>query len=508
MRNADQVGGAAGSVFAVRRTRQMKALMRPLLVFSLLYSLATSCVPGRGQSRDYQPDPLLGWASGPPNDEIGEIIRRDGSARLLVPLRVSTGSDGSSDLLESDAQAREAKQRLLTLLGVPSEPAPIIFKYVPCVALAADEVVWNKLRFDDEVRELLGAPTIDYVARPALDTSRKLIGADKASGLNFSGKGQTLAIVDNGFDSGHGFLNSPGKIVLEACYSTEWRAEKVTSVCPDGKTESEGPGSADVLTPAVDPMYWHGTHVAGVAAGSDPSSKYSGIASDSDLILIQAFSSKDGDPCPVGMSCLVSYVSDQIRALERVLDLVYGGMSVAAVNLSLGVPGRGYEDQDVCDKQFTCLGSAIDLLRAEGTATVVSAGNAGLRGGLPGPACISKAISVGASRNNNTMYDHSNTAAYLSLMAPGFKISAAFPGSSSAQLIEAKSGTSMAAPHVSGAFAVLRQAAPKASVGDLLNVLRKSGAMVATPISKSGTEVDLPRVDICAALDEIGERCP
>jgi hypothetical protein len=61
------------------------------------------------------------------------------------------------------------------------------------------------------------------------------------------------------------------------------------------------------------------------------------------------------------------------------------------------------------------------------------------------------------------------------------------------------SGTSMAAPHVAGAWAVLKSKKPSASVNEILNALRSTGQ----PITDSRNGLTLPRIDVAAALDAL-----
>jgi subtilisin family serine protease len=71
---------------------------------------------------------------------------------------------------------------------------------------------------------------------------------------------------------------------------------------------------------------------------------------------------------------------------------------------------------------------------------------------------------VGSTNKDDTVSAFSNVASFLSLFAPGDSITSSVTGGTYAS----ESGTSMATPHVAGAWAVLHQAAPTASVSDVL----------------------------------------
>src|SRR5262249_555203 len=110
-------------------------------------------------------------------------------------------------------------------------------------------------------------------------------------------------------------------------------------------------------------------------------------------------------------------------------------------------------------------------------ATVIAAGNDGRSNAIAEPGCISSAISVGATDDTDHVASFSNSASFMKLWAPGVAITSSVPGGGYADF----SGTSMATPHVAGAFAVARQVFPTASVGDILLKLRTGGVSVTDP---------------------------
>ena len=97
----------------------------------------------------------------------------------------------------------------------------------------------------------------------------------------------------------------------------------------------------------------------------------------------------------------------------------------------------------------------------------------------------------------------SNIAPYMSLLAPGAPIRSSLPGSASPASINnygARGGTAMAAAQVAGAWAVLKQKAPEASVDSILGVLKSTGVPITSAV---GT---FPRIDIPRALEEIEKK--
>jgi subtilisin family serine protease len=159
--------------------------------------------------------------------------------------------------------------------------------------------------------------------------------------------------------------------------------------------------------------------------------------------------------------------------------------------------------------------SIIDSLGAANIATVVSSGNDFVKNAIAAPACISSAVSVGSTGDGSagttadTVSSFSDSAKFLSLLAPGEWITSSIPGGGFATF----GGTSMAAPHVAGAFAILKQAAPSATVSQMLATLQTSGLPVTDPtnsITKSRIKIvdaleNLPSVQFSSATYSVAE---
>jgi subtilisin len=326
-----------------------------------------------------------------------------------------------------------------------------------------------------ELQRLEGHPDVmrvdaDLRARPSLAQSTSLIHAPPLWQYGLTGAGWSIAVVDTGVDSSHPFFE--GRVVEHACFSTTDPTDGATSLCPGGAGFSSAPGSGEPCPSTIDGCD-HGTHIAGVAAGS--SATVSGVARGARIIAIQVYSRFQNcapDPSP----CAQSYVSDQVRALEYVLGRAGAGNAnrIAAANLSLALPGVF---AGACDSAhgMGLLKEAVDGLRAIGIATVVSAGNDGSTSGLSAPACVSSVISVGSTLDTaDVVSAFSNRSTLLSLLAPGSSITSSSPGGR----FQSLSGTSMAAAHVSGAWGMLKQLVPSASVSTILNLLRTTGVLV------------------------------
>jgi subtilisin family serine protease len=291
-----------------------------------------------------------------------------------------------------------------------------------------------------------------------------------------------VAVLDTGIRSSHEFFSA--KTIVEACFSA-------LGDCPNGLTEMHGPGAATHYENTY--RGWdHGTHVTGIAAGNKENALY-GVAKDADIIAIQVFSRFTAEECD-GSPCIMSYTSDQIKGLEYLYTL-RGIYSIASANMSLG--GGRYSNQTTCDRENASTKSAIDHLRSIGIATVIASGNDGFCDGLNAPGCISSAVAIGATTKSDQQTRFSNWhESMLDLFAPGQSIFSSTGDSDTSY--EYWSGTSMAAPHVAGAWAILKQKNPSETVPGILNSLSTTGVPVTTLCTKQlGSK---PRIKVDATL--------
>ena len=453
-----------------------RLLLRVLLVGLLLGVAGQAWAQAMPQTRA---DHYSAFDKGKRPDLV-ERVQRDGEVAVVVGLRFdpqsvpaareAPGSAARAAGIAAVQHALEAKMQRFNPQALRK------FRHLPYMAMRVNESALDALLAEPGVRSV----EIDRHFVPTLIDTPTIVHAVDAWNAGYTGAGQVVAIIDTGVDKTHPFLS--GKVVEEACFSTPEYSFLGRSLCPSGATMQTGPGSGAPCVSSADGCY-HGTHVAGIAAGHRGilGVDAGGMAPDASLIAVQVFQ----EICLSG--CLLeATTSDLIAAL----DYVYGLRTtyhIASVNLSLS---GGLFDYP-CDDETPALTDAITLLRSAGIATVAGAGNDGSPDQLGQPACISTAVSVGSVDKEGNVSYFSNGSVGLSLLAPGEDILSSLPGGG----YEYLSGTSMATPHVAGAWAVLKGADPSASVSDVLGALRASGVPVTDPRTNQVT----PMIQIAEA---------
>ena len=166
----------------------------------------------------------------------------------------------------------------------------------------------------------------------------------------------------------------------------------------------------------------HGTHVAGIAAAIDNTIGVIGVGPQIDLYAIKVLDRRGS-----------GYLSDVIEGLDWAIQ---NGMQ--AVNMSLGASSDVQSFHD-----------AVIRVNQAGITQVAAAGNTG--GAVIYPAAYPEVIAVSATDNTDTVASWSSRGLEVDLAAPGVSIYSTYKG----QTYKTLSGTSMAAPHVTGAAALV-----------------------------------------------------
>jgi len=305
---------------------------------------------------------------------------------------------------------------------------------------------------------LIAGFSFDRVQAYDLDETTELIAADRyqsptatsqwspplVAGVN--GTGATIAILDSGVSQSHPAFR--GAFGDGACY--------VECTSGDHALDPvEVLSAADPCPLSADPGCDHGTHVAGIAAGrpvtlADGTRSPGGVAPGARVAAYRVCATDD-TVNPSG--CLDTAA---IQALGRVATRAASDNIVAA-NMSFGWPNR----YDVCPTDVTtwnnpASAAAAGVAFAAGVQLVKSNGNGGR---FRWAECETSMVIVA----NSTKGDEPSTSTDFhpnrtTLFAPGTAIYAASVDDEGRPTVEPKTGTSMAAPHVAGAIAVLDQA--------------------------------------------------
>lgn len=438
--------------------------MRRPLFLVLAALLATGC-----RELPHTPDPAAA-------DATRALRADDGSSDRVRVIVRTTGPAQRADLAN---HARTADG-----MDVVRE-----FRRYPLVAMSVSR---------EELEELSRRPGVvhvfeDVTAKPLLDATLPVIGADITRELGWTGSGQAIVILDTGINADHPFFT--GRVVAEACFSTTFGESNRTSLC-EGPLPV-GPGTASIEVAGCQQgaanICDHGPHVAGIAAGSgatstDPDAPFSGVARGADIIAIQVFHRVEGfAACDGASPCVRTFASDLIAAMEHVLDLAET-RDIIAVNMSLG--GDPMTSPCLLDERQP----VISELRAKGIAVIAASGNDGSTTGISAPACIPGVISVGRTDNFDGVVNTGNRGPGLHLFAPGSGVVSAVDGTG----FGSKGGTSMSSPHVAGAYAILKQAYPGLGIDQIQQRLEETGVPIS--YSNSAGLTVTPRIDLLAAL--------
>jgi subtilisin len=427
----------------------------------------------------------------PASSDLLRKAEREGAVQVIVGLRtdfVPEGRLSRGEAADQRADIESAQSGLQRELQGTGYRTLREYDTIPYIALELPPQALEAARRSPLVTSIVEDRPIPAV----LAQSAPIVQAPTMWAGALTGAGQTIAVLDTGVDTSHQFL--AGKVVEEACYSAN-------ANCPGGTTTRTGAGSGVYCTYAPDGCQ-HGTHVAGIAAGQG--TNFSGVGKGANIMSVQVFSRFTGAAnCGAGEDpCTLSNFSDQIEGLERVFALRFTH-NFSSVNVSIG----GFRFFSNCDTSTTVPASAykaaIDNLRSVNIPTVIASGNEGFTNSMAFPACISSAVSVGSTTKSDTISSFSNSASFLSLLAPGSGINSSVPPAlSGGRQFAAFNGTSMAAPHVAGAWALLKQQNPTSSVASILSALQSTGTPVTdTRVAGGVTKRRINIADAAAVLN-------
>lgn len=324
-----------------------------------------------------------------------------------------------------------------------------------------------------ELENVLGIHE-DREVHAFLDESAPLISADDVWAGGINGSGIDVCIVDTGVNYDHPAL--AGKVVAQKCYCQGNPGP--SGCCPSGgETEDD----------AMDDN-GHGTHCAGIVASTNDT--YKGVAPGSSIKAVKVLDSEGS-----------GWESDIVAGIDWCSD-----QNADIISISLG----GGLFTSYCDGEpdAQAVNNAVDA----GAFVAISSGNDASTTHLSAPACASKGTSVGATYDadvggiswgapvvcsDTTTYADkiacvTNRDDILDLLAPGALITSTVLDSG----FDTYGGTSMAAPHVAGAAALLLEAKPALTPIEIEAILKQTGKS----IYDSETGLTFPRINVSAAV--------
>jgi serine protease AprX len=377
------------------------------------------------------------------------------------------------ELHERARVSQEPLERLLRLRGVADIQSLWL---INGLAFEASPALIEELRQLDDVMEIHLNETVEPPAvtpsfahfSPGWNIDR--VNAPDLWNLGYGGAGQVIAVIDTGVDLNHPLLGP------------RWRGGSNSWFDAFGELDQP----ADFPDPDPERDVGHGTAVTGLALAGDRL----GVAPDAQWIAARIFHPERRTQDSHILAALQWAIDpDGDPGTDDVPQVINGSWGLNA--------------QNVCSDVYR---GAIQTLKTTGIAVVFAAGNNGPDFSTSeSPANYVESYAVGASDASDQVAGFSargpsacNQGIYPDVVAPGvFVISTDLGGG----LVEV-SGTSFAAPHVSGIMVLLMQAFPAASVSDIEAALRGSARDlgVAGPDNVAG----YGRVDALAAYNYLG----
>ena len=412
----------------------------------------------------------------------------EAAATVPVGVIVRTGSAGEVPAV------RAAVERLGGTVTRTLEVISGFAARVPAGAVPALRAVGGvvEVTVDAPVRLEAGDWIDDGGKNATVKAIRSAAGGGAKNTTALTGAGIGVALIDSGVAPVPG-VSQAGKVVNG----------------PDLSFESQTPGLAQIDT------YGHGTHMAGIIAGSDPAAGFEGVAPGAHLISLKV-AAADG----------ASDVSQVIAAIDWVVGHRNDpGLNIRVLNLSFGT-------DSVQSAALDPLSYAVEAAWNKGIVVVVSVGNEGAAAAnVTMPAANPYVIAVGAADPNGTdartddkvaTFSSRGSAArhadllaagrsLLSLRVPGSYIDTAYPAARVAdatgqQRLFRGSGTSQAAAVVSGSVALLLQQRPGLTPDQVKRLLVRTADPLtgADPIAAGAGQLDIAEAaTLIAPMDAV-----
>jgi serine protease AprX len=402
---------------------------------------------------------------------IRPVVRADSQ---LVHVVVGSRAGATSSVERFiERQGGRVDRRLtaldMTIADVPRDSLSIIGADPAVISMAVD----SSMRVNGNGNGN-GTGTGNGKAQAAANTSAISVDVPRSQG--YTGAGIDVAVIDSGVSPVPGLA---GRIVN----------------APDFSADASVPGMTSLDS------YGHGTHLAGLIAGTDPTTGFTGIAPQSRIVNVKV-AAHDGSTTVDSVLSGINWVIENANK---------GGLNIRVMNLSLGLDA---EDSYIGDP----LAQAVEKAWKKDITVVVSAGNAGAGSqSLQSPAVSPYIIAVAAEdtkatadKADDVIADFTSNGSssrtpdvvapgvgMVSLRVPGSALDDAYPEARIDDTLFRGNGTSQAAAVTSGAVALLLQNNAKMNPDQAKAILMGT----ATPIGGvSASRQGAGRLNIASAV--------
>ena len=430
--------------------------------------------------------------------------------RVLLSVAGLLGSSVAAAGGEDKKASARVEDEVVVLLREGAQIAPLLVKHqltlagrfgsrpiyrLKTIGRASVDSKIKALRYEPEVR--FAEPNVVHeVPEPRKNVpwaigdprSEPGTGAWAAEAINLAqahrlsdGQGVRVAVLDGGVDARHPTL--AGRL-LPGWDFVDW----------DPDPSEEGAGSSRT--------YGHGTHVAGLVAMVAPGARIiplrildrSGVGNAWVLAEAMLYAvDPDGDPSTndgahvINLSVSSLTKTELFKTVAKMVSCKT--LKELAKKAADDEDGKGADDGDESPADAVSYDDKVRCAGFGGALVVAAAGNRGTDRSHEYPAAESSSslISVGSSERSGRLAAFSNYG-WVKLAAPGAEVSSAVPGGGYATW----SGTSMAAPLVSGAAALLRSLRRDLPAEDVAKRLLKTGRKLC--------DTSMPQLDVAAAL--------
>ena len=259
------------------------------------------------------------------------------------------------------------------------------------------------------------------------------------AGVDRTGRGVKVGVLDTGIDSSHPDIGRNVK------------------------------GGMDIIsgTASARDDNGHGTHVSGTIAALRNGVGVVGVAPDASVYSVKVLDSRGSGK-----------LSNLVQGMEWCVS-----QQIKVVNLSLSASKENQTFRDV-----------VLAARRAGITMVCAAGNSGPSPNSVGyPARYVETIAVAAVDDRDSVPNFSSRGREIAVSAPGVDVLSTWPG----RRYRKSSGTSMAAPHVTGAVALMLEADPALTPSEVKSILQSTSV----PLAGAGPdEQGAGVIDVAAAL--------